>query len=332
MHLVCLGKPKSDELYQSMRTPLPLLALAFAATIGGSVAALASTDAFLKIETIKGESMDIRHRGEIEILSWSWGASNPTSLGTGGLSADKVSYSDLSITKYPDRSSPGLLQALATGQTITHLEMFVRAKGGIPTEFHRFFGDGGMVTGYSLDTDTENNRPRETITLRFALVGVRNIQILPDGTQTALPDFQWDVTQNRIWDIAFPPFVPITDTDGDGIPDAWAFQNGFDPLTPHRDQDSDGDGATDYEEFVAGTNPNSRNSVLKSDITFPEGGRSAALTFPTGPGKHYRILVADTPDQPFVLFSDIPESSEGSTTVTLPFELTHQFFRIQVVP
>lgn len=309
------------------------MALACAATIGGSVPAKAATDMFLQIEGIKGESTDVTHRGEIEVLSWSWGASNPTSVGSSGLSAGKASFSDLSITKYADKSSPEILQALSTGHTIKHLEMFVRAKGGIPTEFHRFYGDSGMVTGYSIDAVKPGSRPVETVTLSFALVGVRNIRIEPDGTQIAEPDFQWDVAQYRIWDTTFPPFAPVDDTDGDGIPDAWAVQNGFDPLVPHRDQDSDGDGATDYEEFVAGTNPKARNSVLKSDITFPSGGRTAELTFPSAPGKKYRILVGDSPDQPFTTFLEVPSATEGSTTLTLPFgTAAYQFFRIQVVP
>lgn len=309
------------------------MALACAATIGGSVPAQAATDMFLQIEGIKGESADVTHRGEIEILSWSWGATNP-SLKTGsGLSAGKASFSDLSITKYADTSSPRLLQALATGHTIRHLEMFLRARGGIPTEFHRFFGEAGMVTGYSIQTGRPGSRPVETVTLSFALVGVRNIRIEPDGTQNAVPDFKWDLAQDRIWETAFPPFVPINDTDGDGIPDAWAVENGFDPLVSHRDQDSDGDGATDYEEFVAGTKPTSRNSVLKSDITFPAGGKTAELTFPSSPGKKYRILIGDSPDQPFTTFLEVPSSSEGSTTLTLPFgTAAYQFFRIQVVP
>ena len=34
----------------------------------------AAVDYYLKIDTIDGESTDDRHKGEIEVLSFSWGA------------------------------------------------------------------------------------------------------------------------------------------------------------------------------------------------------------------------------------------------------------------
>lgn len=46
-------------------------------TIGAAFAA--QVDYFLKIEGVKGESTDSRHKGEIEILSWSWGETNVSS-------------------------------------------------------------------------------------------------------------------------------------------------------------------------------------------------------------------------------------------------------------
>ena len=41
---------------------------------------MAAVDYFLRIDGIEGESADAKHKGEIDVLSWSWGASN---TGTG---------------------------------------------------------------------------------------------------------------------------------------------------------------------------------------------------------------------------------------------------------
>ena len=35
-------------------------------------------DYFLKLDGIPGESVDAKHKGEIDVLSWSWGESQPT--------------------------------------------------------------------------------------------------------------------------------------------------------------------------------------------------------------------------------------------------------------
>jgi len=46
-------------------------------------------DTYLKIDTVDGEATQANHAGWIEIYSFSWGASNPTTIGSGatGLSA-----------------------------------------------------------------------------------------------------------------------------------------------------------------------------------------------------------------------------------------------------
>lgn len=49
---------------------------ALALTIPLSLPASAALDTFLKVPGAPGESTDAAHKGEIEVLSWSWGATN----------------------------------------------------------------------------------------------------------------------------------------------------------------------------------------------------------------------------------------------------------------
>jgi len=41
-------------------------------------------DAFMTLEGVSGESQREGHEGEIEVISFSFGASNPSSIGVGG--------------------------------------------------------------------------------------------------------------------------------------------------------------------------------------------------------------------------------------------------------
>ncbi|HMF38065.1 MAG TPA: type VI secretion system tube protein Hcp, partial [Isosphaeraceae bacterium] len=75
-------------------------------------------DTFLTIETVTGEATQANHPGWIEIYSFSWGASNPTTVGSGssGLSAGKASVSSFNIMKKTELSSCKLFAACCAGQ------------------------------------------------------------------------------------------------------------------------------------------------------------------------------------------------------------------------
>lgn len=85
-----------------------------------------ASDIFAKLGDIKGESLDDKHKDEIEVMSYSWGVSNAGSMGYGtGGGEGKASFHDLSITHKVDKASPVLMQYCATGvhlkdATITH--------------------------------------------------------------------------------------------------------------------------------------------------------------------------------------------------------------------
>ena len=64
--------------------------------------------------------------GSSPTLAWSWGASNPTTVGGGGSGGGKVNFQDLSITRTSDGQSPQYLRALAMG---THLPTVVLVDG-----------------------------------------------------------------------------------------------------------------------------------------------------------------------------------------------------------
>ena len=76
-----------------------------------------ATDMFMKIDSLAGESKDSTHKGEIDVLAWSWGASNSGSAHVGGgAGSGKVNVQDLSFTKYLDKSTPDLLLSTCNGK------------------------------------------------------------------------------------------------------------------------------------------------------------------------------------------------------------------------
>src|SRR6478752_5281026 len=93
-------------------------------------------DMFIKIGALKGESRDSKHKEEIDILAWSWGASNSGSAHMGGgAGAGKVNVQDISFTKYIDKSSPSLFLSCANGKHIPTATLVVRKAGEKPLEY-----------------------------------------------------------------------------------------------------------------------------------------------------------------------------------------------------
>src|SRR3546814_20105935 len=76
-------------------------------------------DYHLKIDGIEGESLDDKHKGEIEIDSFSWGVTNMGGGGRGGGGGTgKAEFSDINFSKQAVKSSPKLVKAAAEGEPI----------------------------------------------------------------------------------------------------------------------------------------------------------------------------------------------------------------------
>ena len=110
---------------------------------------MAAFDYFLKLDGIPGESVDAKHKGEIDVLSWSWGESQPAPpVSGGGAGAGKVSMTDLHVSANLSKASPQLLLACASG---THLKSAVltgRKAGKAQAEFLTFSLSDVLVSGY----------------------------------------------------------------------------------------------------------------------------------------------------------------------------------------
>lgn len=130
-----------------------------------------AVDIFLKVDGIKGESTDKTHEKEIDILSWTWGATNSGSfhMGPGG-GAGKANVSDLTVQKYVDASSTEFMNHCLTGKHIAEAKLTVRKAGGSPLEYLVITIKDILVTGVQPSGAKDNDRLMETVSLNFAEV------------------------------------------------------------------------------------------------------------------------------------------------------------------
>ena len=119
-----------------------------------------AVDMFLKIDGVAGESADAKHKGEIEILSFSWGVSQASTSSPGQWGSGKQSVQDFSISKTVDRASPKLMLACATGEHFKKAVLYCRKAGKEQSDFLAItlndclissFAPGGHSSGYPMD-------------------------------------------------------------------------------------------------------------------------------------------------------------------------------------
>ena len=156
-------------------------------------------DAFLKLDGVTGESQKANHTGEIDIMSFSWGASNSTSVGTGtGASTGKVSVSDFSIMKSTDSSSPPLFQKCCDGSVIATGDVTLqRQVSGNATPYLVYNFTNVYVTSVQWSgSGGSGDSPSESCTFFFEVGTVDYTPQKDDGTAGNAIHGGWDVGQN----------------------------------------------------------------------------------------------------------------------------------------
>jgi len=156
-----------------------------------------ASDIFAKLGDIKGESIDDKHKDEIEVLSYSWGVSNAGSMsyGTGG-GEGKASFHDLSFTHKIDKASPILMQSCATGvhlkeATITHRKAGKGQQEFLVTKMNDVIVTSVTHGGNGSDGSNEN------VSLAFAKVNVEYKPQKADGSLDAGIHFKYDLKAQK---------------------------------------------------------------------------------------------------------------------------------------
>jgi type VI secretion system secreted protein Hcp len=156
-------------------------------------------DIFLKLAGISGESQDAKHKGEIDVLAWSWGLAETQGGQAAGSGAGAVrpNFQDLSIQKLTDLASPLLLAATIKGDNISEATLTVRSAGKLPQEFLVINLQNVMVTSISFGDAKAQDRPQESISIKFGKIAFDYTPFKADGTKEQQVSFKWDVVVNK---------------------------------------------------------------------------------------------------------------------------------------
>ena len=89
-----------------------------------------ANDTHIKFDGVEGESQHADHKGEIELLSWSWGVQNTSSVGSGGGSGQgKATPGEFQFSHEYDKASPVLAKKCAQGAHFPTVVVTARKAG-----------------------------------------------------------------------------------------------------------------------------------------------------------------------------------------------------------
>jgi type VI secretion system secreted protein Hcp len=160
---------------------------------------MANADIHLKLGDIKGESTDDKHKDEIDVDAWNWGATNPGSMERGGGGGTgRVTFNDLTFVHRVDKASPNLWKACASGEHIKDATLTSAKQGKGPQEFLILKLSDVLITAVSMSGSSGGGSvPMENVALQFAKVDLEYKPQKADGSLDAGVHFKYDIKAHK---------------------------------------------------------------------------------------------------------------------------------------
>jgi type VI secretion system secreted protein Hcp len=155
-----------------------------------------AVDYFLDLEGIPGESQDEKFKDKIQVLSWSWGASNVSSVaGTGGSGAGKVDMSDVSMMLNFDKSTPKFFKSISKGTHLTKGTMSAVKSGADGKPYLKVNFTEIFITGLQMSASSEV--PTVSLSFTYNEIGIDYSIQDEKGTLNSTGEVKYSTKQNK---------------------------------------------------------------------------------------------------------------------------------------
>jgi type VI secretion system secreted protein Hcp len=155
-----------------------------------------SSDFFIKIAKVDGESKKEGKEKQIEIHSWSWGLTNAASSSGGGSGKGKATPGNFTFTHDFDKASPNLVKFGAAGDHISELKLTARKAGGKAEDYIVITLTEAFITGVSLG-GSGGGDVMETVNCTFKAIKIEYFEQDGKGGVKPGPLVKWDVETGK---------------------------------------------------------------------------------------------------------------------------------------
>ena len=150
-------------------------------------------DCNLKIDGVEGESAHKDHKGEIEVLAWSWAVTQPSSSGLGGgAGKGKAQPASLQWTHAYDKASPVLAKQCASGKHFPTAVLTVRKAGEGQKDFLKVTMKKVLISSVSPGGNRSGD-VSETVTMDYDDIEFEYKEQKTDGSLGGSVKFGWDI-------------------------------------------------------------------------------------------------------------------------------------------
>ena len=155
----------------------------------------ATSEHFLKVDGILGDSTDVKHLDEIKVGSFTWGI-NLATLMRCEKASQTPTLNGVSFTKQIDRSSPKLAEAVATGRHLATAVLTAKKVAATDYEYLKITLTDIVVSSYAMSA-TSTSLPQDTFNLSFNQIRFEYFRQNPDGSLNAPISFCWNIKDSR---------------------------------------------------------------------------------------------------------------------------------------
>jgi type VI secretion system secreted protein Hcp len=157
-----------------------------------------ASDIFLKIGDIKGESLDDKHKDEIDVMSFSWGLTQAgTAHPVGGASIGKAQFSDFNFTSNMSKASPKLFLACATGEHIKEATLSGRRPGGDKQSDYIVIKMTDVLISSYQTAGAQGGSPTDAVSMAYAKIEFAYTSQGADGRPSETVKAGWDLKANK---------------------------------------------------------------------------------------------------------------------------------------
>lgn len=157
-----------------------------------------AVDVFLKIKGVPGESADSKHKGEIDVLSYSWGISQTGTMSYGGGGgAGRANFADFSFMMRMNKATPKLMQAVANGTHIGDAILTCRKAGDKQQEYMTYKFYDILISSYQ--TSASSEEPVESCSFNFSKMEMEYKEQDAKGGLGGSTEFKYNIKENKAY-------------------------------------------------------------------------------------------------------------------------------------